>query len=98
MLVFKLPGKLVGLLDREYAVLNTLHFTRNYICPRTILKDLYPTCLCSSVLQGGNKALVEMDRLKLLVQNLDLSYRLEWVSERTVKLSQHSNDLGTFQL
>ncbi|KAG6409309.1 hypothetical protein SASPL_127346 [Salvia splendens] len=47
---------------------------------------------------GGNKALAEMDKLKLLVQNLDLSYRLEWVSERTVKLSQHSNDLGSFQL
>ncbi|XP_057802773.1 uncharacterized protein LOC131018061 [Salvia miltiorrhiza] len=47
---------------------------------------------------GGNKALAEMDRLKLLVQNLDLSYRLVWVSERTVKLSQHSNELGTFQL
>lgn len=47
---------------------------------------------------GGNKALAEMDRLKLLVQNLDLSYRLQWIGERTVKLLQHSNDLGTFQL
>lgn len=47
---------------------------------------------------GANKALAEMDRLKLLVQNLDLSYRLEWVGERTVKLLQHSHDLGTFQL
>lgn len=47
---------------------------------------------------GNNKALAETDRLKHLVQNLDLSYRLEWVGVRTVKLSQHSNDLGTFQL
>ena len=74
------------------------HASLSHLSPRTILKDLYPTCLGSSVLQGGNKALAEMDKLKLLVQNLDLSYRLEWVSERTVKLSQHSNDLGTFQL
>ncbi|KAH6761030.1 Transducin/WD40 repeat-like superfamily protein [Perilla frutescens var. frutescens] len=47
---------------------------------------------------GNNKAMDEMSRLKHLVQNLDLSYRLEWVGERTVKLSQHSNDIGTFQL
>ncbi|KAK6137428.1 hypothetical protein DH2020_028851 [Rehmannia glutinosa] len=47
---------------------------------------------------GNNKASTEMDRLKLLIHNLDLSYRLEWVGERKVKLSQHSHELGTFQL
>ncbi|CAA0812130.1 Transducin/WD40 repeat-like superfamily protein [Striga hermonthica] len=47
---------------------------------------------------GNNKAASEMDRLKLLIHNLDLSYRLEWVGDRKVKLSQHSNELGTFQL
>lgn len=47
-------------------------------------------------LQG--KTLGEMDRLKLLIHNLDLSYRLEWVGQRKVKLSQHSHELGTFQL
>lgn len=50
------------------------------------------------VLQGNKKGSSEMDRLKVLVQNLDLSYRLEWVGERRVKLSQHSNELGIFQL
>ncbi|KAL8543572.1 hypothetical protein ACS0TY_004220 [Phlomoides rotata] len=47
---------------------------------------------------GNKKGSSEMDRLKVLVQNLDLSYRLEWVGERRVKLSQHSHDLGIFQL
>ncbi|KAL6502370.1 hypothetical protein OROHE_024648 [Orobanche hederae] len=47
---------------------------------------------------GNNKAPTEMDRLKLLIHNLDLSYRLEWVGDRKVKLSQHSHELGTFQL
>ncbi|KAL6501729.1 hypothetical protein OROGR_026862 [Orobanche gracilis] len=47
---------------------------------------------------GNTKAPTEMDRLKLLIHNLDLSYRLEWVGDRKVKLSQHSHELGTFQL
>ncbi|GFP88939.1 WD repeat-containing protein 7 [Phtheirospermum japonicum] len=47
---------------------------------------------------GNNKASTEMERLKLLIHNLDLSYRLEWVGDRKVKLSQHSLELGTFQL
>ncbi|KAL3635619.1 hypothetical protein CASFOL_020166 [Castilleja foliolosa] len=47
---------------------------------------------------GNNKSSTEMERLKLLIHNLDLSYRLEWVGDRKVKLSQHSLELGTFQL
>ncbi|XP_073051979.1 uncharacterized protein [Primulina eburnea] len=47
---------------------------------------------------GSNKSSSEVDRLKLLVHNLDLSYRLEWVGERKVKLTQHSHELGMFQL
>ncbi|OIW09950.1 hypothetical protein TanjilG_32099 [Lupinus angustifolius] len=38
------------------------------------------------------------DSLKQLLHILDLSYRLEWVGERTVLLSRHGYDLGTFQL
>ncbi|KAL8064093.1 hypothetical protein ABFS82_01G068400 [Erythranthe guttata] len=45
---------------------------------------------------GSSKGWTEMDRLKLLIHNLDLSYKLEWVGERKVKLLQHSNDLGTY--
>ncbi|KAK4389240.1 hypothetical protein Sango_2261000 [Sesamum angolense] len=41
-----------------------------------------------------NKALSETDRLKLLIHNLDLSYRLEWVGARKIKLLQHSHELG----
>ncbi|KAK6137386.1 hypothetical protein DH2020_028858 [Rehmannia glutinosa] len=47
---------------------------------------------------GNNKASTEMDRLKLLIHNLDLSYRLEWVGERKVKLSQHSHELDSIPL
>lgn len=50
------------------------------------------------MLQGNKKGSSEMDKLKVLVQSLDLSYGLEWVGERKVKLSQHSHDLGIFQL
>lgn len=44
---------------------------------------------------GGSS---DMDRLKLLIHNLDLSYRLEWVAERKVLLIRHGHELGTFQL
>ncbi|KZV15370.1 hypothetical protein F511_20355 [Dorcoceras hygrometricum] len=47
---------------------------------------------------GSNKSSSEVDRLKLLIHNLDLSYRLEWVGEKKVKLTQHSRELGIFQL
>ncbi|KAI8546278.1 hypothetical protein RHMOL_Rhmol07G0104800 [Rhododendron molle] len=40
----------------------------------------------------------DVDRLKLLLHNLDLSYRLEWVGERKVLLVRHGHELGTFQL
>ncbi|XP_043717014.1 uncharacterized protein LOC122665016 isoform X2 [Telopea speciosissima] len=39
-----------------------------------------------------------MDSLKLLIHNLDLSYRLEWVGERKVQLMWHGKELGCFQL
>ncbi|KAL5718665.1 hypothetical protein ACHQM5_011544 [Ranunculus cassubicifolius] len=35
---------------------------------------------------------------RLLLYNLDLSYRLEWVGDRKVQLTRFGNDLGTFQL
>ncbi|KAI9119646.1 hypothetical protein K1719_009522 [Acacia pycnantha] len=38
------------------------------------------------------------DSLKQLLHNLDLSYRLEWVGDRKVRLSRHGHELGTFQL
>ncbi|XAR55096.1 hypothetical protein NMG60_11030485 [Bertholletia excelsa] len=40
----------------------------------------------------------DVDRLKLLIHNLDLSYRLEWVGEKKVLLARHGQELGTFQL
>lgn len=39
-----------------------------------------------------------MDRLRQLIHNLDLSYRLEWVNERKVLLERNGHELGTFQL
>ncbi|XP_058100172.1 uncharacterized protein LOC131245027 isoform X3 [Magnolia sinica] len=40
----------------------------------------------------------DADSLKLLIHNLDLSYRLIWVGERKVVLTRHRQELGTFQL
>lgn len=40
----------------------------------------------------------ELDRFKQLLHNIDLSYRIEWVGQRKIKLTQHGRDLGTFQL
>ncbi|PWA74078.1 transducin/WD40 repeat-like superfamily protein [Artemisia annua] len=48
--------------------------------------------------QDNTRDLSELDRLKLLLHNLDLSYRLEWVSGRNVLLKRHGQELGTFQL
>ncbi|XP_023752745.1 uncharacterized protein LOC111901109 isoform X1 [Lactuca sativa] len=48
--------------------------------------------------QDNSKDLSEMDRLKNLLHNLDLSYRLEWSSGRQVLLKRHGQELGTFQL
>ncbi|KAK1286323.1 hypothetical protein QJS10_CPB20g02153 [Acorus calamus] len=42
--------------------------------------------------------LSDVDHLKLLLHNLDLSYRLEWDGERKVKLLWHGQKLGVFQL
>ncbi|GFZ16445.1 transducin/WD40 repeat-like superfamily protein [Actinidia rufa] len=44
---------------------------------------------------GGSS---DVERLKLLIHDLDLSYRLEWVGEKKVLLSRHGHELGTFQL
>ncbi|CAH2071149.1 unnamed protein product [Thlaspi arvense] len=46
-------------------------------------------------LQETSKNISHGDRLKQLVQHLDLSYRLEWASERKVVLTRHSVELGT---
>ncbi|XP_055821617.1 uncharacterized protein LOC129890105 isoform X2 [Solanum dulcamara] len=40
----------------------------------------------------------EMDRFKQLLHNIDLSYRIEWVGHRKIKLTHHGRDLGNFQL
>ncbi|XP_052211595.1 uncharacterized protein LOC127814250 isoform X3 [Diospyros lotus] len=51
-----------------------------------------------AITKENTGALSQMDRLKLLIHNLDLSYRLEWVGERKVLLMKHGQELGTFQL
>lgn len=38
------------------------------------------------------------ENLKILLHNLDLSYRLQWVGGRSVQLTRHGQDLGTFPL
>nr|CAB3468064.1 unnamed protein product [Digitaria exilis] len=49
-------------------------------------------------LQKKAKELDDADNLKLLLHNLDLSYRLHWVGGKTIKLTRHGQELGTFQL
>ncbi|KAI9175137.1 hypothetical protein LWI28_027904 [Acer negundo] len=49
-------------------------------------------------LQENASSLSYADSLKLVIHNLDLSYRLEWVGERKVLLTRHGLELGTFQL
>lgn len=49
-------------------------------------------------LQENTRVLSEMDRVKHLIHNLDLSYRLQWVGRRKVKLTLHGHELGTYQL
>ncbi|CAN6216767.1 unnamed protein product [Urochloa humidicola] len=48
--------------------------------------------------ENKTKELDEADNLKLLLHNLDLSYRLYWVGGKTIKLTRHGQELGTFQL
>ncbi|KAG5593285.1 hypothetical protein H5410_043799 [Solanum commersonii] len=48
--------------------------------------------------QENTNASNEIDRFKQLLHNIDLSYRLEWVGKKKIKLAQHGRDLGTFQL
>ncbi|XP_020583886.1 uncharacterized protein LOC110026981 [Phalaenopsis equestris] len=45
-----------------------------------------------------SEELDEADRIRLLLHNLDLSYRLQWVGGRTVLLTRHGQELGTFPL
>nr|XP_011463926.1 PREDICTED: uncharacterized protein LOC101292709 [Fragaria vesca subsp. vesca] len=49
-------------------------------------------------IQENAKGLSQADNLKLLIHNLELSYQLEWVGERKVRLTRHGHELGTFQL
>ncbi|KAL6602748.1 hypothetical protein ACP70R_043109 [Stipagrostis hirtigluma subsp. patula] len=44
------------------------------------------------------KELEGTDNLKLLLHNLDLSYRLHWVGGKAIRLTRHGQELGTFQL
>ncbi|KAM6588675.1 hypothetical protein CsatA_011280 [Cannabis sativa] len=48
--------------------------------------------------QDNPKVSNNPDNLKLLIHNMDLSYRLEWVGERKVLLTRHGHELGTYQL
>ncbi|XP_022737520.1 uncharacterized protein LOC111290469 [Durio zibethinus] len=48
--------------------------------------------------QETARTLCYADRLKLLIHNLDLSYRLEWIGERKVLLTRHGLEIGSFPL
>ncbi|OMP06069.1 hypothetical protein COLO4_08358 [Corchorus olitorius] len=48
--------------------------------------------------QETPKSLSYADRLKHLIHNLDLSYRLEWIGERKVMLIRHGVEIGHFPL
>lgn len=49
-------------------------------------------------LQESPRNLSYADSLKLLIHNLDLSYRLEWIGYRKVLLTKHGLELGSFPL
>ncbi|KAL5749967.1 hypothetical protein ACOSP7_024570 [Xanthoceras sorbifolium] len=49
-------------------------------------------------LQENASSLSYAESIKLVILNLDLSYRLEWVGARKVLLTRHGVELGTFQL
>ncbi|KAF2313386.1 hypothetical protein GH714_010705 [Hevea brasiliensis] len=51
-----------------------------------------------SNLQDNARSLSYADSLKMLIQNFDFSYRLEWVGQRKVLLTRHGMELGTFPL
>ncbi|KAF0902107.1 hypothetical protein E2562_012875 [Oryza meyeriana var. granulata] len=44
------------------------------------------------------RELDEADNLKLLLHNIDLSYRLQWVGGKTIKLTRHGQELGVTRL
>ncbi|GAB4857436.1 hypothetical protein Ancab_015345 [Ancistrocladus abbreviatus] len=48
--------------------------------------------------QEQTRGLNDVDSLNMLIHNLDLSYRLEWVGERKLVLARQGHALGTFQL
>ncbi|CAN6579041.1 unnamed protein product [Malus baccata var. baccata] len=49
-------------------------------------------------IQESAKGLSQADNMKLLIHNLDLSYRLEWVGARKVLLTRHGHELASFPL
>ncbi|GAV76135.1 WD40 domain-containing protein [Cephalotus follicularis] len=49
-------------------------------------------------LQENAGVLNYAESFKLVIHNLDLSYRLDWVGERNILLTRHGHELGTFQL
>ncbi|XP_039142802.1 uncharacterized protein LOC120280128 [Dioscorea cayenensis subsp. rotundata] len=48
--------------------------------------------------QEKTREMDDADTLRLLLHNLDLSYRLQWIDGRKVILTRHGHDLGSFQL
>lgn len=66
--------------------------------PNTARSSIMANIMGDSNLQEHAGSLSYVDSLKLLIQNLDLSYRLEWVGNRKVLLTRHGLELGTFQL
>ncbi|CAM8955422.1 unnamed protein product [Rhodiola kirilowii] len=50
------------------------------------------------IMQENCKNSSDSDSIKLLIQIIDLSYRIVWVGERTIVLARHLQELGTFQL
>uniref|UniRef100_A0A7N1A0C9 Uncharacterized protein n=1 Tax=Kalanchoe fedtschenkoi TaxID=63787 RepID=A0A7N1A0C9_KALFE len=48
--------------------------------------------------EENSRGFGDTDSIKLLIHNIDLSYRIVWVGERAISLTRHLQELGTFQL
>lgn len=48
--------------------------------------------------QEKSKESDEAERIRLLLHNLDLSYRVRWIAGRNVLLTRHGQDLGTYPM
>ncbi|KAM0933193.1 putative transcription factor WD40-like family [Dioscorea sansibarensis] len=48
--------------------------------------------------QEKTRDMDDIERLKLLLHSLDLSYRLQWIDGRKAVLTRHGHQLGSFQL